>query len=97
MTMAESDKISDKLIGEMDDKEFKQMVEAFIDRPAGPDDEIPAELVFAMLDRAEQSEHAMELESAIVDDRLVLSTNIREIEVNLPGVRVIVNLESATA
>ena len=44
----------------------------------------------------------LDLESIIVGDRLVLSTppgvsipnNIREIEVNLPGVRVIVSLEA---
>ena len=29
-----------------------------------PDDEIPAELVFAMLDKAERSEHALEVKSA---------------------------------
>lgn len=97
--------MTEKLIGEMDDEEFEQMVNAFIDRPVGPDDPIPAELVFAMLDEAERPERALDLESTIVGDRLVLSTppgvtvpaNVREIEVNLPGVRVIVSLESVAA
>jgi hypothetical protein len=48
---------------------------------------------------------ALDLESVIVGDRLVLSTppgvtipaNIREIEVKLPGVRVIVSLELVAA
>jgi len=45
--------MSDRLIGEMDDVEFEQMVEAFIERPAGPDDRVPAELAFAMLGKSE--------------------------------------------
>ena len=97
--------MSEKLIGEMDDTEFEQMIGAFIDRPASLDDKVPAELVFAMLDKAEQPENALDLQSVIVGDRLVLSAppgvivqaNIREIEVNLPGVRVIVSLESTAA
>lgn len=97
--------MSEKLIGEMDDLEFEQMVGAFIDRPASLDDEIPAELVFAMLDKAEQPERALDLQSVIVGDRLVLSAppgmavpaNVREVEVNLPGVRVIVSLEPIAA
>jgi len=97
--------MSGKLIGEMDDVEFEQMVEAFIERRAGPDDQIPAELVFAMLDKAEQPERVLGLESTLVGDRLVLSAppgvavpaNIREVEVNLPGVRVIVSLTPITS
>ncbi len=88
--------MSEKWIGEMNDAEFEQMLEAFIDRP-GLDDQIPAELVFTMLDRAEQPEPT--LQSAIVGDRLVLTaplgktvpSNVREIEINLPNVRVIVS------
>jgi len=95
----------EKLIGEMDDAELEQMIGAFIDRPASLDDKVPAELVFAMLDKAEQPERALDLQSVIVGDRLVLSVlpgmavpaNVREIEVNLPGVRVIVSLEPTAA
>jgi hypothetical protein len=97
--------MSERLIGKMDDGEFSQMIEAFIDRPAGLDDEIPAELVFAMLDKAEQTGRALEMHTAIVGDRLVLSappqmtipSKIRELEVNLPGVKVVVSLEPAIA
>ncbi|HUV89231.1 MAG TPA: hypothetical protein VMY80_06235 [Anaerolineae bacterium] len=97
--------MSEELIGEMDDVKFEQMVEAFIERPAGPDDRVPAELIFAMLDKAEQPERALGLESTLEGDRLVLSAppgtavppNIREVEVNLPGVRVIVSLTPATS
>jgi hypothetical protein len=85
----------------MDDLEFEEMIGAFIDRPVSLDDEIPAELVFAMLDKAERPERAQDLESMIVGDRLVLSVPpgaamppyVREVEINLPGVRVIVSLE----
>ncbi len=95
--------MSEKLIGEMTDTEFTQMLEAFIDRPAELDDAVPAELVFAMLDRDEQRKRTLELQSAIVGDRLVLSalpqmmlpSKIKELEVNLPGVRVIVSLTPA--
>lgn len=49
--------------------------------------------------------HALDLESVIVGERLVLSTrpgvavpaNIREIEINLPDVRVIVSLNPVAA
>jgi len=97
--------MSEKFIGEMDDLAFEQMMEAFIARPTSLDDEIPAEMVFAMLDEAEKPEHTLELESVVVGDRLVLSaprgavvpSNVREIEVNLPHVRVIVSLTPAAA
>lgn len=50
-------------------------------------------------------EHALDLETVVVGDRLVLSTlpgvavpaSIREIEINLPGVRVIVSLNPVPA
>lgn len=97
--------MAEKLIGEMDNAEFEQMVKAFIDRPGSLDDEIPAELVFAMLDRAERSARALDLQSVIVGDRLVLSTppgitmpaHVHEIEVNLPNVQLIVRLEPTPA
>ena len=93
----------EKRIGEMDDTDFAQLVEAFVDRPSGPDDEIPAELVFAMLDRAESVQDVLVLQSQVVGDRLVLSTppvarvpdGVRDIEIRLPNVRVVVSLESS--
>jgi hypothetical protein len=96
--------MSEKRIGEMDDTKFAQLMEAFVDRPSGPDDEIPAELVFAMLDRAELAQGSLALHSQVVGDRLVLSTppgarvpeNVRDIEICLPNVRVVVSLESST-
>lgn len=45
--------MSGRLIGEMDGAEFEQMVEAFMKRPAGPDDRVPAELIFATLGKSE--------------------------------------------
>lgn len=50
-------------------------------------------------------EYALDLETVVVGDRLVLSTppgvampaSIREIEINLPGVRVIVSLNPVPA
>lgn len=49
-------------------------------------------------------EHALNLESVIIGDRLVLSTppdvampaDIRKVEVNLPGVRVTISLDPNT-
>ncbi len=97
--------MSEKLVGEMDQADFDRMVETFIDHPSGPDDAIPAEFVFAMLDKVEHSERALEVESAIVGDRLVLSTppntvlpaTVHEIEVKLPGVWVVVKREPVPA
>ena len=93
----------EKRIGEMDDADFAQLVEAFVERPFGPDDEIPAELVFAMLDRVEAVQDILVLQSQVVGDRLVLSTppgarvpaGVRDIEIRLPNVRVVVSLESS--
>ncbi|MBL7065731.1 MAG: hypothetical protein ISS49_16255 [Anaerolineae bacterium] len=95
--------MSEKRIGEMDDAGFMQLMEAFVDRPSGPDDEIPAELVFAMLDRAELTPGLLALHSRLVGDRLVLSTSpgarvpesVRDIEIRLPNVRVVVSLETS--
>lgn len=95
--------MTEKLIGEMNNQEFEQMMEAFIDRPAPLDDEIPAELVFTMIDQVEKPKHLLELESIVVDNRLVISalpnvpvpTNVREIEINLLNVRLIVQVEPA--
>ena len=93
----------EKQIGEMENAEFAQLIEAFVDRPSGPDDEIPAELVFAMLDRVESVQDVLVLQSQVVGGRLVLSTppgarvpaGVRDIEIRLPNVRVVVSLESS--
>jgi len=97
--------MSEKLIGEMDDQAFEQMMNAFIDRPTPIDEEIPAELVFAMLDKAEEAKQTLALDSVVIDDRLVISTpvgtmvpaNVREIEINLPNVRLIVKVAAMAA
>ena len=94
----------EKLMGEMGDFEFREMMEAFVDRPA-LDDQIPAELVFAMLDKAEQPEQTLGLQSAIVGDRLVLfappgvtvPASVREIEIDLPSVHELVSLPPVPA
>ena len=92
-------------IGELDDSRFTQLMETFIDRPSGPDDEIPAELVFAMLDRAESAQHVLSLQSQVVGDRLILFTppgtyvpeGIRDIEIRLPNIHVVVSLKPSPA
>ncbi len=97
--------MSEKRIGEMDDAKFAQLMETFVDRPSGPDDEIPAELVFAMLDEAELTPGPLDLHSQLVGDRLVLSTppgarvpeSVRDIEIRLPNVRVVVSLDPSMA
>ena len=97
--------MSEKLVGEMDDQAFEQLMNAFIDRSNKVDEEIPAELVFAMLDTAEQAKQTLRLDSIVIDDRLVISTpvgttvptNVREIEINLPNVRLIVKVAAMAA
>ena len=93
----------EKLIGEMNDWEFKEMIEGFIERPADLDDAIPAETVFAMLDKAERNGDAMSLRSAVVGDRLIVSAppgatiprTVREVEFNLPSIQIVVKLQPA--
>jgi hypothetical protein len=95
--------VAERLIGEMNDLEFEQMMEAFIQRPAGLDDAIPAETVFAMLDEAERNGDAVSLHSTVVGDRLIVSTprgaelprTVREVEFNLPSIQVVVKLQPA--
>ena len=97
--------MSEKFIGEMDDQLFEQMVHAFIDRSTKIDEEIPAELILAMLDKAEQPKQALALDSVVIDDRLIISTptgtivptNVSEIKINLPNVRLIVKVAAMAA
>ncbi|MEZ4866000.1 MAG: hypothetical protein R3C14_32090 [Caldilineaceae bacterium] len=97
--------MTEKLIGNMDHFDFEQMIESFIDRPVAIDEPIPAELVFTMLDQAEQPSQVLALESIMIDDRLVISApasaivpdNVREIELNLLNVRLIVKVEPLPA
>lgn len=97
--------MSEKLVGEMDDQAFEQLMNDFIDRSNKVDEEIPAELVFAMLDKAEQAKQTLRFDSIVIDDRLVISTpvgttvptNVREIEINLPNVRLIVKVAAMAA
>lgn len=98
---------SDRLIEDiwpLADPEFEQMIEAFIQRPTGLDDAIPADTVFAMLDEAERNRDAVRLHSAVVGDRLIVSAprgaelprTVREVEFNLPSIQVVVKLQPAT-
>ncbi len=96
--------MAEQLIGEMNDLEFEQMMEAFIQRPLHVDDAIPAETVFATLDEAERGKDAMSLQSTVVGDRLIVSAprgavlphTVREVEFNLPSIQVVVKLQPAT-
>ena len=96
--------MTEQMIGEMDDLEFEQMMQAFIQRPSDLDDAIPAETVFAMMDEAEHSRDAMRLQSTVVGDRLIVSAprdavlprTVREVEFNLPSIQVVVKLQPAT-
>lgn len=91
------------MIGEMDDGNLEELIEAFIQRPAGSDDAIPAETVFAMLDETERSRDAISLRCAVVGDRLIVSAprdavlprSVREVEFNLPSIQVVVKLQPA--
>jgi len=97
--------MAEKLIGEMDNADFKNMIEAFIERPTNLDDEVPAELVFAILEQHEKLTHVLDLGSVVIKDRLVISAsphatipaNVREIELNLPHVRLIFKVEPIPA
>ena len=97
--------MSEKLIGAMDDADFETMIGAFIDRPTHIDDAIPTELVFAMLEQHEKLTHVLDLGSVVIKDRLVISAsphatipaNVREIELNLPHVRLIFKVEPIPA
>src|SRR3569832_579158 len=95
----------EKLIGEMNDADFEQMIGVFIDRSTNLDDQNPAELVLAMLEQHEKSAHILDLASVVIKDRLVISAapnatipaNVREIELNLPHLRLIFKVEPVPA
>jgi hypothetical protein len=103
--------MTDKLISEMSPKEFDAVIDAYIERETQDMGELPAPLFYEALhnifssDKAKQTESLLGLESTIVGNRWVLSAppgvsvppDIREVEINLPGVRVVVSREPVAA
>jgi len=94
---------SEKLVGEMNETEFNALIERFIERETESTGEVPAEVLFEALPDflAAMAESAQDVEMTgeVLGDRLVLSTphdlpaGVREIEVRLPHMRVVVSLE----
>jgi hypothetical protein len=100
--------MSELPIGQMPAEEFETLIENFITQRSGQDDRLPGDVFFELLGRYESEgmpQGALDLKGDIMGDRLVLSAppgmsvpaNIREIEVNLPGMRVIVAREPVAA
>jgi hypothetical protein len=95
----------EKLVGEMNETEFNALIEKFIERETEGTGEVPAEVLFEALPdflaAMAESAQAVEMTGEVLGDRLVLSTphdlpaGVREIEVRLPHVRVVVSLEPA--
>lgn len=97
--------MAEKLIGEMENRDFEQMIGSFITRSTSLDEPIPSEVVFAMVEQNERSTQALDLNSVLIKDRLVISAapnttlpaNVREIELNLPHLRLIFRVEPVPA
>jgi hypothetical protein len=96
---------SEKPVGEMNEVEFNALIEEFIEREMEGTGEVPAEVLFEALPDflavMAESAQAVEMTGEVLGDRLVLSAlddlpaDVREIEVRLPHMRVVVSLESA--
>lgn len=97
--------VREKLVGEMGEAEFNALIERFIERETEGSGEVPAEVLFEALPdflaaMAEPAQ-AVEMTGEVLGDRLVLSAHedlpagVREIEVRLPHIRVVVSLEPA--
>ncbi len=98
----------EKLITEMDTEEFDAVINAYIEREAQDTGEIPAPLFYKTLrdifqaERKETEQIPLHMESTVAGRRLILSLppdlslpkDVQEVEINLPGVHVLVNLES---
>ena len=100
--------MTNKLITELSVESFDALIDAYIERETRDTGELPAPLFYQALRevfRAEQGEPFLTMETTIAGNRLILSApprtvlpdNIREVEVNLPGVRVVVSRDPLAA
>jgi len=87
--------VTQKLIGEMSDTEFRALVEQFIDRETQGTAEAPADVLFEALPDffAAAEIQRVEVDGELRGDRLVLSipgelpTGVREVELHFPAMR----------
>ncbi len=97
-----------KLITEMSTESFDALIDAYIERETRDTGELPAPLFYHALRevfQVEQPGQFLTMETTVAGDRLILSApprtvlpdNIREVEVNLPGVRVVVSRDTLAA
>ncbi len=93
--------MTDKPLSEMSTEEFDAMIDAHIQRETSDTGELSTPLFYTALRDVFDAEQVPAFESTVEGDRLILSTpagttlpaHIREVEVALPGVRVLVKLE----
>jgi len=92
--------VTQKLIGEMSDAEFRALVEQFIERETQGTAEVPADVLFEALPDffAAAEIQRVEVDGELRGDRLVLSipgelpTEVREVELHFPAMQVVVSM-----
>jgi hypothetical protein len=92
--------VTQKLIGEMSDAEFRALVEQFIERETQGTAEAPADVLFEALPDffAAVEIQRVEVDGELQGDRLVLSipgelpTEVREVELHFPAIQVVVSM-----
>lgn len=92
--------VTQKLIGEMSDAEFRALVEQFIERETQGTAEVPADVFFEALPDffAAAEIQRVEVDGELRGDRLVLSipgelpTEVREVELHFPAMQVVVSM-----
>jgi hypothetical protein len=101
----DKDGLAPEWIDEVDDTRLAQVLEAFTAWPSDLNDEMLTSPILAMADRTEPVCQGLALHGRIIGDRLILSTppgvyvpeGVRDIEIRLTDVNIVVNLRSSTA
>lgn len=92
--------MSEKRVGEMDDKDFMELVHNFIETQSGSDDPLPGETFFELWAEIERERKPVEIQGMIVEGKLVflppahadVPLFVRENEIAIGGHVVRVNL-----
>jgi hypothetical protein len=92
-------------LGELNDVEFAQLLQAFTEWPSMPDDGISVEIACTTQRGTEPVQRALTFQGQVMGSRLILSVppgarvpeGVRDIEIRLPDLHVIVSLDLSMA
>jgi hypothetical protein len=101
----EKDGLAPEWIDGLDDIEIAQVMEAFTAWPSDLNDEMSTPLTLATADRVEPAYGGLTLHGQIAGDQLILSIppgarmpeDVRNIEIRLPDVHIVVSLKPSMA